>query len=106
MAVYLVGAFDIHDEAGYARYRAAVSEIREGRDGMQILSTDDRPLMLEGTQPANHLVVVKYASIEAFQRRYESPAYQEAKRFRIESADTRYLMLMRDPETIAASRRS
>jgi uncharacterized protein (DUF1330 family) len=97
MAVYLAGGFDVHDAAEYARYRAAVAAIREGREGVALITNDDHPVMIEGTQPAKHLVIVKYPSIEAFRRYYESPAYQAASRHRMAAAETRYLMLMREP---------
>ena len=101
MSVYLVGAVDIHDAEGYERYRAGVPKaVAPYSDGVEILSADDNPLVLEGTQPANHLFISEFPSLEVLKEFYYSKAYQQVMQYRSSSAVTKFLMVMRGRDEI------
>lgn len=93
--VYLLVAVDIEDRDTYARYTAAGREALAGYE-FELLSTDGSPTVYEGEQPANHLVIMRFASGAAFERFYRSDAYNRvAKPFRERSGATRFIMTMK-----------
>ena len=96
MSVSMIGAIDIHNPEGYKSYRAAVPEaLAPYLDGVEFLSGDDNPLVLEGAQPTNHLFINKFPSIEVVKEFYHSKPYQKAMRYRRDSATTKFILLMR-----------
>ena len=94
MSVYLGGAGDIHDPETYARYREVAGAALQGFD-VEIVSVDDHPEMLEGSQPANHLLVVKFPSMERLKAFHASEAYQRIVHHRHAASTTMFLMAMR-----------
>ena len=98
MAAYLVGAIEIDDPAGYARYRDGVGAVLAGYDGVELLTADGQPDMLEGAQPAGHLFVVRFRSMQQIQDFYRSDAYREIIGHRHGSSQARFLMAMRGPD--------
>lgn len=97
MAAYLLGAIDVNDHAGYEEYRRQTGPLLMAMEGVEILTADDTPDVLEGAQPANHLFVVRFETLELLRQFYHSEAYGAIKRHRIASGDTRYIMAMRGP---------
>lgn len=95
MAVYLIGAIEIRDEVEYHKYRTGAAAALSHYEGVELLSVDDHPEVLEGTQPANHLLVIKFVSSEQLHEFHGSPAYQAVIGHRHAAAETRFLMAMR-----------
>ena len=102
MSVYLVGAVDIHDHATYARYREGAVKALQAFGGAELLSADDHPYIIEGAQPANHLLLLKFESIEAYRAFHNSDHYQQVIGHRHNASRTPFLMVMRDRATVAA----
>lgn len=95
MSVYMIGAVEVHDPEGYELYRANVPEtISPYLGDVHFLSSDDHPLVREGAQPANHLFIHRFSSIEVLEEFYYSEAYQGVVHYRHESAATKYIMVM------------
>jgi uncharacterized protein (DUF1330 family) len=95
VAAYLLGAINVNDHDGYEKYRRQTGPLLMAMEGAEILSADDAPDILEGTQPANHLFIVRFETMELLQEFYHSDAYSSMKCHRIASGDTRYIMAMR-----------
>ncbi|KRB81459.1 hypothetical protein ASE00_15915 [Sphingomonas sp. Root710] len=98
MAAYLVGAIDVHDAAGYARYRAAAMPLIAALGDVELVSGDDNPLLFEGEAPANHLFILKFPSLDRARAFMESEDYGRCIPIRHASAHTRYIMAMRGPD--------
>jgi uncharacterized protein (DUF1330 family) len=94
MAVYVVLAIEVADSETYKLYAAGALEILAGYN-IEIISGDDNPVVYEGTQPANHLSIVKFESQEEFERFFNSDDYRKVLPYRTQSSDTKFIMLMR-----------
>lgn len=98
MAAYLVGAIDVHDEAGYARYRSGAMPLIAAMGDVELVSSDDCPLLFEGETPANHLFILKFPSLDRVRTFMESADYGRCIPLRHASATTRFIMAMRGPD--------
>jgi uncharacterized protein (DUF1330 family) len=98
MATYLVGAIDVHDEAGYARYREAALPLMAEFGDVELVSGDDGPMLFEGACPANHLFILKFPSLDRAKAFMEWQDYGRCIPFRHAAADTRFIMAMRGPD--------
>ena len=99
MAAYLLGAINVNDHDGYETYRRQTGPLLMAMKGVEVLSADDAPDILEGIQPANHLFIVRFETMELLHKFYNSDAYSSVKCHRIASGDTRYIMAMRGLRT-------
>jgi uncharacterized protein (DUF1330 family) len=97
MSVYLVGAIDIVNPDGYEKYRAGQGALF-AEHGLELLSGDDHPEILEGAKPAGHLFIVKFSSMDKLHAFFGSDTYQSIVHHRHESANTRFIMAMRGPD--------
>lgn len=95
MSVYLVGAIEVRDPEGYARYREGVAAALAPFEGLEMLSVDDHPEMIEGAQPANHLFLIRFRSAEQVRDFFASEPYQRVIAHRHGSSEARFLMTMR-----------
>ncbi len=94
MSVFLLGAITIHDRAAYDAYqRAAAAALAPY--AVEFLAVDPSPVMLEGNQPAGHLFVIRFQSMNDAQAFYHSEAYQRAREIRLGASETIHLMLLR-----------
>jgi uncharacterized protein (DUF1330 family) len=94
MSAYLVGAIDIHDPEEYALYQKGAAKALAPFNA-ELLSGDEHPKMFEGAQPAGHLFIVKFASIEQMDEFFASEAYSELIPVRHRSSTVRFIMGMR-----------
>lgn len=99
MAIYVFGAFDIHDHEGYGKYAAlagqAVQEFTDSGRSVAPLSVDGHPKVYEGVKPAaDHLVLTKFDSKEDYEAFVASKRYQEALPFRLASSTTLFMIAM------------
>ena len=94
MSAYLLGAVTIHDRAAYDVYqRAAAAALAPF--AVEFLAVDPAPVMLEGEQPAEHLFVIRFESMDDARAFYASDAYRQARAIRHEASETLHLMLLR-----------
>ena len=84
MSVYLVGQIDIEDPYRHALYQPGSVEAVSPY-AVEILSTDGRPEIVDGVQPANHLFVIRSASGDKFRRFYRSERYHAVVEHRLAS---------------------
>ena len=92
---YLFAAIEIHDMDEYGLYRGLTPKAIAAFPDLKGLSADDHPVMLEGTQPANHLALARSASMDSAKSFYHSEAYQAAMRHRQNGSEARFYMIMR-----------
>lgn len=97
MSVYLVGAVNIADKDEYRKYSIGAAAAIAAFNA-QVLSNDDNPVIVEGSQPAGHLFIVKFKSMDDFNAFYASEAYQSVLHYRTKSSETVYIMAMRSFE--------
>jgi uncharacterized protein (DUF1330 family) len=96
MAVYIVGAIEVHDRELYRQY-SELARVAMADFDMECISADDHPVMYEGSQPANHLMIFKFKSREDYEAFVASPAYQKALTFRKAGSTTSFIMAMQPP---------
>ena len=99
MSAYLLGAIDVRDREAYDRYqRAAAAALAPYT--VEFLAVDPAPVMLEGRQPAGHLFVIRFGSMDDARAFYACEAYVRAREIRHEAADTLHLMLLRGTDEV------
>ena len=76
MSAYAIFHYDITNPEGYGAYAAAAGP-SVYQYGGEVLAADPNASPLEGDKPGN-VVVLKFPSVEAAQKWYESPEYQAA----------------------------
>lgn len=85
MSAYVIATVEVTDPQAYERYKVAAAEAI-ARHGGRYLARGGRVETLEGEPRGGRVVVVEFASLEAAQRWYHSPEYQECVALRRESA--------------------
>ena len=91
MAAYLVVNYRITDAEGIAKYRKAVDpQLMEA--GCELLVANDDVEVVEGS-PAPTVVVIKFKSVEAAKKWYNSPEYQAVKHFRLNATTDSWIVL-------------
>ena len=93
MAVYIVGAIEVRDRELYRQY-SELARIAMADFAMECVSADDTPIVYEGSQPANHLMIFKFESKEDYEAFVASPAYQKALPLRKAGSTTSFIMAM------------
>lgn len=81
MPGYVIAETDIHDTAQYERYKQA-SPGAVAAGGGRFLVRGGELAVLEGDWQPKRLVVLEFGDLDAAQRWYASPIYQDAKRLR------------------------
>lgn len=81
MPAYLIVETDIHEPEQYGRYQEAASGAVEAGGG-RFIARGGELTVLEGDWHPSRLVLLEFEDLEAAQRFYVSPAYEEAKRLR------------------------
>ncbi len=88
MPAYVIVESDVHDPEQYERYKAA-SPGAVAAGGGRFLARGGELAVLEGDWRQSRLVLIEFEDLEAAQRWYASPVYQEAKRLREGAATLR-----------------
>lgn len=96
MAVYIVGAIEVHDQELYRQY-SELARIAMADFDIECVSGDDTPVVYEGAQPANHLMIFKFKSKEDYEAFVASPAYQRALPLRKAGSTAAFIMAMQPP---------
>ncbi len=86
MSVYFIANIRIKDEAAYAKYVANSDRVFAQYKG-KYLTVDNNPTVLEGNWPYTRLVLIEFPDKRALMAWYQSDAYQEILKYRLESAD-------------------
>ncbi len=94
MSTYMLGAINIRDRAAYERYQQEAL-VALAPFAVEFLAVDPAPVMLEGEQPAGHLFVIRFESMDQARAFYDSDAYRRARAIRQEASETLHLMLLR-----------
>jgi uncharacterized protein (DUF1330 family) len=92
MAAYLIVDITVKDEQTYSGYRARVSDQLQ-RYGGEYLVRGGRVEQLEGDWNPKRVVIVRFESIAAARRWWESDEYAELKAIRQASTDTNMIVV-------------
>ncbi len=92
MSYYLIGAITIRDLAKYTPYMEGTGATVEkfGFEGLALGPPD----LIEGTSPAQRIVLLKFKDKDAFDAWYNSADYQSLIPIRWANADTAFLIGM------------
>ena len=85
MKAYVIVQETITDEAKFAEYRAQVLPTVEAFGGEFVIRGGDWTLV-EGEWPCPRLVIIAFASREAAEGWYKSPAYQKLLPLRLQAS--------------------
>jgi len=93
MAAYVIAEVEITDQETYAKYREAANPTFKEFGG-EFLATNmrSRTETLEG-EPPKRIAIVKFDSMDAARRWYNSPGYTKAKEFRHRAAKSRLILV-------------
>ena len=81
MPAYIVVETDIHDAEQYELYKQATpAAVAAG--GGRFIARGGALTVLEGDWQPKRIVLLEFPDLEAAERFYESPEYQDAKRLR------------------------
>lgn len=93
---FYVAEFEMKDPSNIKPYRDGVSAIVK-KYGGEYLAQGGKAVQVEGSPP-NRIVVIKFKSVEAAQRWYDSPEYTALRPYRQRSGITRSYIVEGDPE--------
>ncbi len=88
MPAYVIAEIEIHDPDQYKRYTDTVGDVI-AQHGGRFVARGGELAVLEGDWQPKRLVVLEFEDLETAKRWYESPEYQEVKRFRDGAATLR-----------------
>ena len=92
MSAYLIVDITVRDEKRYAAYRAQVTETIT-RYGGEYVVRGGKLERLEGEWSPTRIVVVKFESIAAAKKWWQSADYAELKALRQATTDTRMIVV-------------
>ena len=92
MSAYLIVDITVRDEEHYAAYRARVTDQIQQYGG-EYLVRGGRIERLEGDWQPNRVVVIRFDSIAAARRWWESEDYAELKAIRQATTDTNMIVV-------------
>lgn len=84
--VYFLVNIRIKDAQTYGKYLERVDKVFEGSGG-KYLAVDEQPDVLEGTWNYTRSVLIRFDSEDDFRKWYESAAYQEIIKYRLNASD-------------------
>jgi uncharacterized protein (DUF1330 family) len=87
MAGYLIANLEVHDRAGYDRYRQQVPAVI-AQYGGRYLVRGGAIETVEGKLPLTRFVILEFPSVEVARRFYDSPEYAPLKALRLASAQS------------------
>ena len=92
MPAYLIVRATVTDMERYQQYMRLTPGILEKYGGEFVIRGGDKTV-LEGPATDERIVQVKFASVEAARRMYESPEYQAAMQLRAAAADASFIVM-------------
>ena len=87
MTAYVIAIINIHDRERYAEYEAGFMAIFINYGGA-MLSVDEEPRLLEGDWSYTRTVLIGFDSVEAAEKWFFTPGYQDLARHRHAAAET------------------
>jgi uncharacterized protein (DUF1330 family) len=77
---YMIGSYDIRDEAGFQKYiEAAAPLVRQYRGRVIVYNPGPKPIV-EG-EPRSVIAIAEFPSLAEAERYYNSPEYTAARKF-------------------------
>jgi uncharacterized protein (DUF1330 family) len=92
MAAYVLAEIDVQDPNAYEDYKKLARAAIEKHGGRYLVG-GGKAEAIEGSAPANRLVVLQFPSAEAAKSWYHSPEYQEAAKIRHRASKARVLLV-------------
>ena len=92
MPAYLIVRANVTDMAQYQQYMKLTPAILEKYGGTYVIRGVEK-VILEGPDVPDRIVVVKFDSIEAARRMYNSDEYQAAKKVREGAAEASFIVM-------------
>ena len=92
MPAYLLVRANITDPAQYQQYMKLTPAILEKYGGKFIIRGGDK-LTLEGPESSERIVLLKFDSVDAARRMYESADYQAAIKLRQDAAEASFIVM-------------
>ncbi len=92
MPAYLIVRANVTDMAQYQQYMKLTPAILEKYGGKFIIRGGEK-LVLEGPDASERIVMVKFDSIDAARRMYNSDEYQAAIKVRAGAADASFIVM-------------
>ena len=92
MAVYMIGALDVHDVEKFKKYSEGAARTSRA-NGAEVLAVGT-PLAHEGCAPASTMALLKFPDQAAFDAWYNSAEYLEVKPLRFESGTSRIFVTL------------
>ena len=92
MPAYLIVRANVTDMAQYQQYMKLTPAILEKYGGKFIIRGGEK-LVLEGPDAPERIVMVKFDSLDAARRMYDSDEYQAAIKVRAGAADASFIVM-------------
>jgi uncharacterized protein (DUF1330 family) len=92
MAAYVILDIDVRDQSGYEEYKKAGAPTIIAYGGKP-LARGGRTEVLEGSWDPRRMVMLEFKSMEEAKRWWDSPEYNQAKKLRQRSADSKVIIL-------------
>jgi uncharacterized protein (DUF1330 family) len=92
MPAYLISEVDVHDAAGFERYRTIAAKTI-AQYGGRYLVRGGATSLVEGGPPPNNIIVAEFPSMERLREWYASSEYAEALKFRRTALDRRLIFV-------------
>jgi uncharacterized protein (DUF1330 family) len=83
---YMIGSYDVRDEAGFQKYIQAASPIVSQYGGRVIVYNPGAKPIVEGT-PRSVIAIAEFPSLADAERYYNSPEYTAARKFFTDSTE-------------------
>ena len=83
---YMIGSYDIRDEAGFRKYIEAASPLVKQHGGRVIVYNPGPKPIVEGT-PRSVIAIAEFPSLADAERYYNSPEYTAARKFFTDSTE-------------------
>ena len=83
---YMIGSYDVRDEAGFQKYIQAASPIVSQYGGRVIVYNPGAKPIVEG-KPRSVIAIAEFPSLADAERYYNSPEYTAARKFFTDSTE-------------------
>jgi uncharacterized protein (DUF1330 family) len=83
---YMIGNYDIHDEAGFQKYIEVASPLVSQYGGRVIVYNPGPKPIVEG-EPRSVIAIAEFPSLADAERYYNSPEYTAARKFFTDSTE-------------------
>src|ERR1700749_4064936 len=92
MSAYLISEVDVHDPAGFERYRTIAAAAIKQYGGRYVVRGGEG-MAVEGGPPPKNIIVAEFPSMERLREWYASPEYAVALKMRRTGLDRRLMFV-------------